>query len=463
MKTYQDLVNLTSEKDRMAFIANAIGQYKTTDMYKWAAEGDAYVRRKNTTIMRYQKILYTITGRAVPDNFSANHKCASGFYKLFTTQGAQYLLGNGATFGNGSTKERLGGAKFDKQLQKLGKTALVMGAGFGFFNYDHIEVFSPLEFVPLWDEETGALSAGIRFWQIAADKPLRATLYEPDGYTEYIKRNGEDMIILTEKRQYIQIVQTTAADGSRIMDGQNYPSFPIVPLWANPEHQCDLVGLKSQIDAYDLIKSGFANDLDDASLIYWTIQNAGGMDDIDLVKFVEHMKTVKAAVVDGDDGAKAEAHTIDVPYQSRETYLTRLENDLYNDAMALNIKHIAAGNVTATQIKAAYEPLNEKTDEFEYCVIEFIDAILALIGIEDTVSFKRSQIANVTEDTNVILAAAQYLDTETIVRKLPFLSTDEAEGVLDRLTGEESGISEGLNEPEGNGETADGDLQQSQS
>ena len=246
------------------------------------------------------------------------------------------------------------------------------------------------------------------------------------------------MTVFTEKRRYIQVVQSTAADGVQIMDGQNYPSFPIVPLWGNLEHQCFLTGIKSQIDAYDLIKSGFANDLDDASVIYWTIQNAGGMDDIDLVKFIEHMKTVRAAVVgDGDDGARAEAHTIEVPYQSRETYLSRLENDLYNDAMALNTKIIAAGNVTATQIKAAYEPLNEKTDEFEYCVIDFIDAVLALIGLEDTVTFKRSQISNVAEETNLILSAAQYLDEETVLRKLPFLNPDEVEEIMKRKSAED--------------------------
>lgn len=438
MYTYQDLTQLTSEAERMEFILTAISQYKTTDLYKWAKEGDAYARMNNTTIAQYQKILYTVTGRAVPDNYTANHKCASGFYRIFTTQGTQYLLGNGATFENPDTKDRLGGAKFDKQLQKLGKTALVMGVAFGFFNYDHIEVFSPLEFAPLWNEETGALSAGVRFWQISPDKPLRATLYEPDGYTEYIKRKGEDMNVFTEKRRYIQVVQSTAADGVQIMDGQNYPSFPIVPLWGNLERQCFLKGIKSQIDAYDLIKSGFANDLDDASVIYWTIQNAGGMDDIDLVKFIEHMKTVRAAVVgDGDDGARAEAHTIEVPYQSRETYLSRLENDLYNDAMALNTKIIAAGNVTATQIKAAYEPLNEKTDEFEYCVIDFIDAVLALIGLEDTVTFKRSQISNMAEETNLILSAAQYLDEETVLRKLPFLNPDEVEEIMKRKSAED--------------------------
>ena len=230
--------------------------------------------------------------------------------------------------------------------------------------------------------------------------------------------------MLNEKRTYIQVVKSSEADGEVIYDGQNYPTFPIVPLWANPEKQSELVGKREQIDCYDLIKSGFANDLDDASMIYWTITNAGGMDDVDLAKFLERMHVVRAATVDGDDGAKAEAHTIDVPYQSREAYLARLEKDLYKDSMALDTEQIAAGAVTATQIKAAYEPLNEKADEFEFCLIEFINGILAIAGIEDNATFTRSQIVNRQEEVEMLVAAGTYLDDEYITEKILTLLGD---------------------------------------
>ena len=282
------------------------------------------------------------------------------------------------------------------------------------------------------------LMAGIRFWQIDDTKPLRATLFEVDGYTDYVKRKDKDMSVMNEKRKYIQFVKSSKVDGDVIFDGKNYPTFPIVPLWANPEKQSELVGKREQIDCYDLIKSGFANDLDEASMIYWTITNAGGMEDIDLAKFRERMKIVKAAVVDAsDEGTKVEAHTMDVPYQSREAYLSRLEKDLYKDSMALDTEQIAAGQVTATQIEAAYEPLNEKADEFEMCVHDFINGILAVAGIEDTATFKRSQIVNRSEETSMILMSAEYLDDETILRKLPFLTEDEIEGILQRKDAEE--------------------------
>ncbi len=450
MKTYQDLMGVVNNEDELKdFLISAINEYKSSDKYKTARIAEEYDKQQNVTIVNYQKWLYTMSGVAIPDQFSANHKLPSNYYNRFNVQENSYLLGNGVIFKNNDIKKRLGTRKkpFDNCIQKLGKLALTHGVAFGFYNLDHIDVFDALEFVPLYDEEDGALKAGIRFWQIADNKPLRVTLYEMDGYTEYIKRKDDiKLVVYKEKRAYVLKTRTSPADGTEIYDGENYPNFPIIPLWGNQDHICKIKAWRYKIDCYDLIESGFANDLDDASLIYWTIQNAGGMDDVDLAQFIQHMKTVKAAALQ-DDGARAEAHTMDVPSTAREIYLNRLEKDLYKDAMALDTEAIANGNTVATAIRAAYEPLNEKTDDFEYCVIEFIQGILDLAGIEDDPTFKRSTIINQSEETNMVLAAAQYLDAETVIKHLPFIGVDEVNGILDKLTREEAArlIQEELN------------------
>ena len=432
MYTYQDLTEVRErDVDRMNFVRKVIDGHKTSNLYKTAVIADEYDRQQNSTIMQYRKLLYTITGEAVADNYSANYKTASGYFNRFVTQQNQYLLGNGITWQEESTAERLG-KDFDNRVQEAGKMALVGGVSFGFFNFDHLEVFSVLEFAPLYDEENGALRAGVRFWQVDNSKPMRATLYEEDGYTEYMWKNGKGEV-LSDKRAYTEKIVTSEIDGTMIYDGDNYPTFPIVPLWGNPHHQSEILSIRSEIDAYDLIKSGFANDIDDASQIYWTIQNAGGMDDIDLAKFVERIKTVRASVV--DDNAKAEAHTLDVPYNAREAILDRLEKDLYKDFMALNTETIAGGAITATQIKAAYEPLNVKTDQYEYCVEDFIQGILTIVGIEDKPTFTRSRIVNVTEEVQVVLASAQYTDSEYVTRKVLTLlgDGDMVDDVLGRM------------------------------
>lgn len=454
MLTYQDFLFVGgSEKDRMAFVKRAIDQHKTTELYKTAIIAEDYDRHRNTTILQYQKILYDVMGRAVEDIWTANYKLASRFFNRFVTQENQYLLGNGVTWTNDATAEKLGD-NFDTQLQKAGRKALVGGVSFGFFNLDHVDVFGIDEFVPLYDENNGAMMVGIRFWQVDRDKPLRATLYEIDGYTDYIwnRKQVEDgsyvyvSDVLHEKRPYIEKIRVSEADGVEIYGGENYPGFPIVPLWGNPHKQSEIVGLREQIDCYDLIKSGYANNVDEASIIYWTLQNAGGMDDIDLAQFVEKMKKLHAAQT--DDGVSATPNTMDAPYASREALLTTLRADLYEDAMALDTKNIVGGATTATQIKAAYEPLNTKTDQFEYCVNEFIAGILKIAGIEDTPSFTRSQIVNNQEELTLVIQAAQFLEQDYVVRKILTLlgDGDMADEVLEKITANELGQMGSLDE-----------------
>lgn len=447
MKTYQDFLEATkdgTEQSRINFIQTAINEYKSSEEYTNALVAYEYFKKNNVTIRTYEKFLYTMEGKAVPDMFSPNYKIASGFFRRFVKQEKSYLLGNGVSWNNETTESRLGtdSKPFDTQLQDIAEDALIGGVAYGFFNFDHIDGFSMLEFVPLYDEENGALMAGIRFWQIEKNKPLRATFFEVDGMTEYIynERNGDAQgRVLKEKSKYTKVVSFTEADGEQIYDGKNYNGFPIVPLFGNAEKQSELVGLREQIDCYDLIKSGYANNVDEGSIIYWLVQNAGGMDDVDLRRFIDRVRTAHAASTD-EDGATAEPHTIDYPFAARQALLERLEKDLYKDAMALDVEEIAAGAVTATQIKASYEPLNEKTDDLEFRVIDFINGILDIAGIDgEKPTFTRSMIVNTTEQIANVLQAGTYLGEEYTVRKVLELlgDGDRADEVLNNLDKQE--------------------------
>lgn len=436
MKTYQDLLALgDQEKERMDFAFSLVRDHVGTTEYKTAVDAVEYDRRRNTTIMNYRKLLYDLSGKAIPDNYSANYKLPSGFFPRFVTQLNQYLLGNGITLDKPENKEKLGKG-FDTKLQQIGRNALVQGVCFGFWNLDHIEVLKLTEFAPLYDEETGALMAGVRFWQLASDKPLHITLYEPDGYTEYTETKSE-RTVRREKTPYVRIVSSTPVDGEWIVGGMNYPSFPIIPLWGNPHHQSELIGLRESIDCYDLIKSGFANDLDEATSVYWLITNAGGMNAKDVADFIRQLKTLHGASVDGDSGVDVTAHTTQVPHEARKVYLEQLKADMYEDFQVVNVANLSAGAKTATEINAAYEPMNNKADQYEYCVLEFLEALFKLVGIDDEPVFTRSRIVNQTEETQMVIMAAEYLDEETLLKKLPWLTQEEVDGIMSKKDADE--------------------------
>lgn len=405
------------EKRRTEFVRKAIREHIASDRYKLAADAELYFSGENPTINRYEKLIYDLQGRARRDMYTANHKIASSFFGFAVQQGVSYLLGNGVSFGNDGTKARLG-AGFDQAVIEAAQAAQIAGVAFGFWNYDRLHVFKLTEFVPLYDEENGALCAGIRFWRISADKPLRATLYETDGYTDYLQPENEDMRVLAPKRAYIRLVVSSAADGARIYDGENYPSFPIVPLKNNEKGLSELVGKRNTIDALDLSRSNMVNNVDEGNLIYWVLSNCEGMDDLDDVRFVERLKTLHVAHANGDDGAKAEAHTLEAPFTGTEATIDMLTRALYQDFQCFDASAVTAGNQTATAIRASYIPLDLKTDRFEVQVTRFILGILSLAGLDDELSYTRSRIVNVSEEIQSVLLCAPYLDEDYITQKL---------------------------------------------
>lgn len=427
MYTFQDLQKVgDNEYERMNFVENAVRAHKGTVLYRTAKDAEAYDRRMNVTINNYVKIIYDLTGAAYVDPFRASHKLASGYFQRFVNQQTQYLLGHGVIFDNPDSKTKLG-PDFDGSVMRAGHAAIVGGVSFLFWNHSHLDVFRVTEFVPLYDEETGALAAGIRFWHVDDTKPRRYVLYEIDGYTDYVRPINGEMRVLHEKRAYRQTVARTG-DKTEIYDGENYASFPITPMWANMYKQSELIGIRESIDSYDLIKSGFANDIDQASLIYWLIEGAGGMDDLDLAQFLDRLKTIGAATVGEDQ--KVTAHTQDVPYEAREAYLSRIESDLYKDYQALDVSTLSGGRKTATEIEAAYEPMDRKADLFEYCVRTALDDVLELAGVSDSYSFTRVKICNEYETTQQVVLASPLIGDAAAIRHIPWLSADEIDQIL---------------------------------
>lgn len=435
MFTYQDF---KKETNVINAINTAISTHLHSDEYKIAEEADLYDHQKNKTIYEYVHLVFSMTGDSIEDFTASNNRIASNFFRRLNTQRVNYLLGNGISFAeNDSIKDQLG-VKFDSKLKNLAYYALIHGVAFGFWNVRGIHVFKFTEFVPLWDEETGALRAGIRFWQIDSRKPMYAVLYEEDGYTKYRTRTTDGQFEeITPKRFYQITVQRSEADGEEVVGEDNYSSLPIIPLWGSELKQSTLVGMKTAIDSFDLIRSGFANDLSECAQIYWIVGNAGGMTDKELGRFRDRLKLAHIAVVDTDNSSVT-PYTQEVPYQARSAFLTEIRSGIYEDFGGLDVHAVAAG-ATNDHIDAAYQPMDEQADDLEYQVIDFTDHLLALLGIDnDTPIFKRNRISNQSEQTQMVIQAAQYLDQETILKKLPFITVDEVADIMKETMQEES-------------------------
>lgn len=436
MITYQDFEDLKNGTSGIgAALSSVISGWKNSEIYRTAKLADAYDHQKNDTIMTYVQRIFSLSGTKVEDFTASNNKIASNFFRRLNLQRNTYSLGNGVTFSKDGIKEKFG-KQFDTRLIKAGYSALIHGVCFPFWN-DEMRVFEATEFAPLYDEETGTLMAGVRFWQIDAKKPMYAVLYEKNGYTKFCKKES-GFVEIQPLKTYRYNAGYTPVDGVEIIDELNYSVLPIVPLWGSTLKQSTLIGLRSQIDSYDLIRSGFANDLTDVSQIYWIIENFGGMSDADLAQFRDRLKLNHIATADTSEGGKVTPYSQDIPFQARETYLASIRQSIYDDFGAFDVRGFSSGAKTATEIDAAYQPLDENADEFEAQIIEFMQKFGTIIGIdeEDCIPiFKRNRISNATEAMQA-LAMADWLDTETKIRHTPMITVDEQEDVLKRITQE---------------------------
>lgn len=453
MFTYQDFAK-EAEKNIEQAINSAIVNHKSSEIYKTALQADKYDRQQNEMISEYVKIIFTLTGTPVEDFTAANNKLCSNFFHRLNTQRNTYLLGNGVSFTKhvetitdelgaqtkvDETKEYFGDS-FDRSVKKIAYKALIHAVCFGFWNVDKLHVFPITEFAPLWDEYDGTLKAGVRFWQVDKNKPMTVVLYEEDGYTKYrtVEDNAGKLEMVEEKKPYKTIISKSEDGGEEVVGEENYGILPIIPMWGSEMHQSTLVGMKEKIDSFDLIRSGFANDLTDCAEIYWIVENYGGMTEADLEKFRDRLKINHIASANTADGGKIAPYTQEVPYVARKTYLDDIRSGIYEDFGGLDVHTVSAG-ATNDHIDAAYQPMDEEADDLEFQVLDFIHALLDLVDIDDDPIFKRNRISNQKEQTDMILSAADYLDDETILKKLPFITIDEVADILSRKDTESMG------------------------
>ena len=108
--------------------------------------------------------------------------------------------------------------------------------------------------------------------------------------------------------------------------------------------------------------------------------------------------------------------------------------------MALDTKMIAGGAVTATQIQAAYEAFDAKLTALEYCVIDFINGLLTIAGVQDKPTFTRSRIINTSEEIQSVMLAATSLPEEYVTEKILTIlgDGDKAEKILRQIAADES-------------------------
>ena len=458
MITYQDYEKAT---DKTKFVRNAIQKYRGSAEYKKAVEEQEYMAGRNTAILQTKQLIYDMAGIPMNNFTAANYKIRNRIIHRLVTDRCSYSLGNGVSFTEHKektvkdgktvtidrTKEELGN-DFDQSVFRWAYWAQSNGAAY-LYVHKHPDrdewaynLFKKTEFLPLKDEHTRALRGGIRFWSVEWGKrPISAVLYLETGYTRFQTPEGKNGVTSLEEvekeRAYTETVAKSEVYGEEIVGEENPSTLPIFQLSSGENEDSALDTLKPKIDAMDMILSGFCNDLKDCAQVYWLVSGALGMKEADKKQLMDRLILQHMAVVDGEN-SKITPYTQDIPYNARKEALQQLRNQMYEDFGGFDVHTVEAG-ATNDHIEAAYWPMDEEADAFEYQLIVAIRQILDMMGIEDVPTFVRNRVSNQKEQTEMILLAAQYLDKQTILEKMPWLSVDEVEDIMARLDEESHG------------------------
>lgn len=261
MITYQDYEKAA---DKTKWLQSALVSYRNSAEFKKALEESEYMAGRNTQILNTVKIIYNMAGLPENDFTASNIKIRNRLIHRLVTDRCSYSLGNGISFADKSTEhvdgvrktvdttKELLGNDFDQKVYQTAYWAQSHGAAYLYVHrgYDREEweysLFKKTEFLPFYDEHTGALRAGVRFWSLDWGKrPIVAVLYTEQGYIRYETPEKKFGISALQKVSdllpYTETVETSEAFGEEITGAGDSTTLPIFPLYSGENRDLSLI------------------------------------------------------------------------------------------------------------------------------------------------------------------------------------------------------------------------------
>lgn len=212
---------------------------------------------------------------------------------------------------------------------------------------------------------------------------------------------------------------------------------PFIEFKNNRHMTSDLHKYKDQIDLYDRVISGYANDLDDIQQLIYILENYGGTD---LKSFLGDLKRYKAIKTQSTaTGTKGGVSTlsIDIPVEARNSILEILKKQIYESGQALQQDNEDFGNASGVALKFFYRKLELKAGltqtEFEKGFAKLIRAIMKFKNIPEwdtraiVQTWTRNMISNDLEDAQIAMESKDIISDETIIKNHPWVENPQDE------------------------------------
>ena len=440
-------------KARLRVIAEAVEGFSKSKRLARALECRKYYATENPDIAERRKVyagvnvvedaetpVNTLQAVAKENQFAANEKVSSSFFRDITDAKVQYLAGEGADINalddsGADTITRITDAIGMNQLKRIeqeGLTeALIYRFGYTYMNVVngaiHLENVPYTEVIPFKDRRDN-LEAVIR-WYGRGEKEYAE--YHTASMIFYFERDAKEANAEWEAAgEQPQIITTIHyGDGSsEVTGGKGWARLPWFEMRHNSTGTSSLTNAaKSMIRVYDVTISDFANNLIDVQDVFINLKDSYGSG-MDWGEQLELLKTFK--VGEGVNGVT----TVDVPYMARQTLLDMLKASIYESLRGVDVGRIARGQLTNTAIRALYSDIDLWADQAEWYIGDWVREIMGTVadylGVTlppYDVRFTRRAIFDEVEQMQAVAAQKGVISDKTLFENHPLVKDAQAE------------------------------------
>ena len=447
-------------------------QEDRTSLKKRLAEVGQRYYEGSHDILQYRMFYFNSDGDLVEDVNRSNIRISHPFFTELVDQEVQYMLSNesGVFIRSDDPKlqERLD-EYFDEEFVSELMEVLTdtVASGFSYmYAYEgqderlHFEHADCQGVVEIREKETDDGCRYVIYWYVdriaKSDKKIkRIQVWDKDQVTFYVQES--DGKLIKDDKEAINprphVIYRKEGDPNTYYD--NFGFIPFFRLDNNRKQVSGLRPIKDLIDDYDMMSCGLSNNLVDFD---YPIHVVKGFQGDNLEELQKNLKTKKMIGVDGSGGL--EVHTVDIPYQARQTKMEVDERNIYRFGMGFNSAQLGDGNITNVVIKSRYALLDLKCNKLEIRLKRFlkqiIDVVLQEINRVDGTDydphdvwfdFTREIMTNASDNAqiektdaekqqvqvNTILNLQGVLDNETIIQTICEILDIDYKDIKDKL------------------------------
>lgn len=422
-------------------------------------EGVKYYNNENDILER--KKYYWMDGLKVEDQADPNIREPHPFMKILTDQSADYIVGKEPNISveTDQYKDELDKYLTDKFYDQLNDW--VKNSSKKAIEWFHVyinpeselkTVIVPAEeIIPVWDTQYKDKLVGvIRYYEYTFIKSNNEHLkrykvewWEENTVTYYIQLENETFILDNDYEAnpapHFQLVNQSTNEVS----GGGWGRVPFIPLFNNSEMKTDLHPIKKINDSYDLVKSGWINDLETFNELLYVIKGYNPMTTearkglSELRVFIDSIKQDKGVATDEKGGV--DVVRSEIPVDAKEKFLDITRKEIFYFGQGVDVSNDVIGNApSGVSLQFQYAPLDMKADakirklrpaltDYFWFITEYINRNnRTSYNVDELeIKFNKSMIFNIKETVETINSAD--ISHETKLELYPMIENVELE------------------------------------